>query len=122
MSEADAPDAEVVPERPGLKALAGQLGEDATAFAMAEGAYLKAQLGERADYAKPALAWLGIGIALAFGAWMAIPVGVVLALTPLIGAGWALLATIITFSTLAALLVRFGTRRIKAALKRPEER
>ncbi len=122
MSEFDAPDAEVLPERPGLKALASQLGEDATAFAKAEGAYLKAQLGERADYAKPALAAIGIGIALALGVWMAVPVGLMLVLMPLIGAAWALVVTLILFVGLAALLVRFGTNRIKSALKKPEER
>jgi Putative Actinobacterial Holin-X, holin superfamily III len=122
VSEADAPDIEILPERPGLKALAERLGKDAAAFAKAEGTYLKAQLGERADYAKPALFALVTGVALVFGVSTAMPVGVMLVLAPLIGAGWALLATLVLFVVLAALLMRFGAKRIKAALKKPEER
>jgi Putative Actinobacterial Holin-X, holin superfamily III len=105
-----------------LKALASQLGTDASAFAKAESQYLKAQLGERAGYAKPALVAIGAGIGLVFGVVMAVPVGLMLVLTPYLGAGWALLAVVAGSALIAALMLRFGIKRLKAALKAPEAR
>jgi hypothetical protein len=48
MSDAQATDRQASPEDQGLKALAVQLADDATAFVVAETSYLKAELGERA--------------------------------------------------------------------------
>jgi hypothetical protein len=124
VQDAPAPSAEVeiLPEKLGLAALLGQLGNDAGDFARAEAAYLKAQVGERASYALPAVAMIGAGLALMAGVLIALLVGLMMILTPLIGTGWSVLA--VTFGTivLASGLLHFGVRRIKATLKRPEDR
>jgi hypothetical protein len=124
VQDAPAPSAEVeiLPEKLGLAALLGQLGNDAGDFARAEAAYLKAQVGERASYALPALAMIGAGIALLSGVLIAFLVGLTMILAPLIGTGWSVLAVTFGAALLAVGLLRFGIQRIKATLKRPEER
>ena len=109
-------------ERPSIAALLGQLSDDASNFAKAEAEYVRAQVGERANFAKPALGMIGMGIALLFGLTMAAPVGAMLVLAPLIGLGWAFGGVMLGGALLAFLSLKFGVRRFKAALKRPEER
>jgi Putative Actinobacterial Holin-X, holin superfamily III len=111
-----------VSEPTNFKALAMQLGSDASAFAKAEGQYLKAQLGERAGYAKPALIAFGAGVGLIFGGVIAIPVGLIWVLAPFLGAIWALISVVGISAIVGALLIRFGIKRVKAALKAPEAR
>ena len=110
------------PERPTLSTLLVELTRDARSFAAAEVAYLKAQAGERAHFAVPGLIMVGIAIAIGMGILIAVPIGFVLLLTPMIGAGWAMAGVTGTGLGMAALLLKFGVRRIKAVLKRPEER
>jgi Putative Actinobacterial Holin-X, holin superfamily III len=119
---APSPEVEILPENLGLAALLGQLGNDAGDFARAEAAYLKAQVGERASYALPAIAMIGAGISLLSGVLIALLVGLMMILAPLIGTGLSVLAVTLGAALLAAGLLRFGTKRIKATLKRPEER
>lgn len=109
-------------ERPALGALLVELTRDARSFATAEVEYLKAQAGERAHFAVPGLIMVAVAIALGMGMVMAVPVGLIWLLTPLIGAGWAMLGVIGVGIGLAALLLKLGVRRVKAILKRPEER
>ena len=45
-----------------------------------------------------------------------------LVLAPLIGLGWAFGGVMLGGALLAFLSLKFGVRRFKAALKRPEER
>lgn len=120
----DAPPDQIDPPgaRPSVAALFGQLGDDATTFAKAEADYLRAQLGERANFAKPALGMIGAGIALLFGLTMAAPIGLILVLVPLIGPGWAFGCIMLGGALLAFVSLKFGARRFKAAFKRPEER
>ena len=123
MSDAVPPNqAEPQGERPSIVALFGQLSDDATSFVKAEADYVRAQVGERTTFAKPALALIGAGIALFFGLTMAAPVGLMLVLVPLIGPGWAFGSVMLGGALFAYLSLKFGTRRFKAALKRPEER
>ncbi len=106
----------------GIGALFGQLRADASVFARAEVSYYKAQAGERASYARPGLALLAVGLAIACGALIALPIGVVLLLAPLIGTGLALFSVISVSLLLAALMLWAGGRRLRAALKKPEDR
>ena len=109
-------------EKVALSSLLVALTEDASNFARAEVDYLKAQAGERAHYAVPGLIMFVVGLALATGVLMAIPVGLILLLSPLIGSGLALVAVTLAGLLFAALMFKLGTRRIKAVLKRPEDR
>ena len=122
MQRNEAPEIDIETPPPGLQALVGQLKDDALAFAKAEGEWLKAEAGDRAGFAKPGLAAIGAGVALALGVVMAIPVGLMLVLTPLIGAGWSLLATVTAFLLIAAILIRFGGNRVKTAFKPRNDR
>lgn len=120
MSDAEPPiDAQ---ERPALSSLLVELTRDARSFATAEVEYLKAQAGERAHFAVPGLIMISVAIAFATGVLTALPVALIWLLAPIIGAGWAILAITLSGLALAALLLKLGTRRIKAVLKRPEDR
>jgi Putative Actinobacterial Holin-X, holin superfamily III len=122
MPEPVANEIEAPGESPGIAALLSQLSGDARAFARAEANYLKAQAGERAAYAVPALAMLGVGLTLAAGSLIALLVGLIMVLAPLIGAGLAT-ATVVGGAILIALLLLWaGSSRLRGAFKKPEER
>lgn len=110
------------PDDPGLKELAVQLADDATAFVVAETAYLKAELGERAGYAQPALYAVGFGWALMIGTMLTLPFAIILMLAPLIGIVWAVIAVSGGSLLIGRLAVAFGMRRFKASFKPREER
>jgi uncharacterized membrane protein YqjE len=109
-------------ERPAISSLLVELTRDARSFATAEVKYLKAQAGERAHFAVPGFIMIGVAIAFAIGALIALPVALIWLLSPIIGAGWAVLVVTLSGLALAAVLFKLGTRRIKAVLKRPEDR
>lgn len=121
---ADAPrlDLDPGPGDPGLKALAAQLADDATAFVVAETSYLKAELGERAGYAQPAIYAVGFGWALMLGTMLTLPFALILMLAPVIGIVWAVVAVSGGALLIGRLLALFGMRRIKASLKPRDER
>lgn len=122
MADAPRPDLETSPGDPGLKALAVQLADDATAFVVAETSYLKAELGERAGYAQPAIYAVGFGWALMLGTMLTLPFALILMLAPLIGIVWAVVAVSGGSLLIGRLLALFGMRRIKASLKSRDER
>lgn len=122
MLEPTAPEIDPPAEPLGMAALLSKLSGDAAAFARAEVNYLRAQAGERAVYALPAFAMLGIGFALAGGSLIALLVGLIILLTPAIGAGYATIAVVGGAILLALLLLWAGTRRLRGAFKKPDER
>ncbi len=122
MSGDASPQRDEGPEDQGLKALAVQLADDATAFVVAETSYLKAELGERAEYAQPALYAVGFGWAVMLGTMLTLPFALILILEPLIGIVWAVVAVSGGSLVLGRLLVLFGMRRLKASLKPRGER
>lgn len=122
MTEAPLSEVETGPGDPGLKALAVQLADDATAFVVAETSYLKAELGERAGYAQPAIYAVGFGWALMLGTMLTLPFAIILMLSPVIGIIWAVVAVSGGALVIGRLLAVFGMRRIKASLKPRDER
>ena len=122
MSDAQATDREASPEDQGLKALAVQLADDATAFVVAETSYLKAEFGERAEYAQPAIYAVGFGWALMLGTMLTLPFAIILMLAPIIGIVWAVVLVSGGSLLVGRLLALFGMRRIKASLKTKDER
>jgi hypothetical protein len=109
-------------ELPPIKVLLGQLVSDTTDFARAEIEFLRAQAGERASYAIPGLAMVGIALALAFGSIVALLVGLILWLSPLLGAGWSLLLVITVALLVTVLLLKFGAARLRSAVKARDDR
>ncbi len=109
-------------ELPPIKALLGQLVSDTTDFARAEIEFLRAQAGERASYAVPGLAMVGIAFALAFGSIVALLVGLILWISPFLGAGWSLLLVIAAALLIAATLMKFGAARLRDAVKARDDR
>ena len=99
-----------------------QLASDAKDFARSEAVYLRAQLGERTAFAKPALLSLGFGGGVILGSAIVLPIGVMMALTPWLGAMGAAIAVFLTSLLAGGLLIIWGIHRLKAALKRPENR
>lgn len=122
MSEAPTSEVQTGQGDPGLKALAVQLADDATAFVVAETTYLKAELGERAEYAQPAIYAVGFGWALMLGTMLTLPFALILILEPVIGIVWAVAAVSGGALVIGRLLALFGMRRIKASLKPRDER
>ncbi len=122
MADASLPESETGPGDPGLKELAVQLADDATAFVVAETSYLKAELGERAEYAQPAIYAVGFGWALMLGTMLTLPFALILMLAPVIGIVWAVVAVSGGALVIGRLLALFGMRRIKASLKPRDER
>ena len=109
-------------EKPGIPQLLGQLASDTGDFARAEIAFLRAAAGERASYALPGIIMVAVGTALASGAVVALLVGLVLWFTPMIGTGWAIVASIGGSLIVAIILFRLGTVRLRNALKPRDER
>ena len=122
MNETPASDVDASSNRPTLANLFIDLMRDANSFARAEMIYLKAQAGERAQYAVPGIIMIGVAIAIAMGVLMAVPVALILLLAPQIGMAWALGVVTLAGLVLAAILIQFGVRRIKSVFKRPENR
>jgi Putative Actinobacterial Holin-X, holin superfamily III len=105
-----------------IKALIGDLADDARGYARAETAYLRAQVSERTRYAKPAIFMIGGGVALVLGSLLALPFGLMVVLSPLLTPAGAVAAVTLGLILIGGMLVWAGTRRIKAAFKRPEDR
>ena len=122
MADAPIPQFEDAPEKPGLVELASQLTDDVTAFVTAETGYLKAEFGERAGHARPAIYAVGLGGAMMIGTMMTLPLALIMILAPLIGIVWAVFAVSGGSLLIGRLLIGFGIRRIKAALKSRDAR
>jgi hypothetical protein len=109
-------------EQPTIAALVGQLLDDSRTFATAEVAYLKAQAGERASYALPGLAMIGVAVALSFGAIVAGVIALMLWLASVMALGWAALIVTAAAGLFCALLIRAGLARLRGSLKSRDAR
>ncbi len=101
----------------GIKALFGQLANDTGDFARAELAVLKAQAGERAAFAIPGFIMLSVGIALAFGAIVALLIGIGVWLSFITGPVSALLIVTLGALSVSALLFKLGANRLSNVFK-----
>ena len=108
--------------RPPLMALVRQLGQDAQTFAKAEAAFIKERVGEGWSHAVPGLAAIGVAVALMFGAFIALPLGVMMIVGEWIGLALAVPLVMGVALLMGFILFKFGQRRLKAALKMPEDR
>lgn len=103
--------------RPSLVALLYQVRDDAAGFARAEFAWVRAEAGERWSLAMPAMALIAAGVALILGLLIALPIGLMLVLTPLLGPGWAFGAVMLGGALVALLVILWGVRRFKRAVR-----
>jgi len=104
-----------------VRALIGQLGQDARAFAKAEADYLRAELGARASLLIPALIMMIVAGVLGLGALIALLLGLMLALAPPLGIlGGTLLVTSLAV-LIAFILYRLSITRFRAAFQAKDE-
>jgi positive regulator of sigma E activity len=106
--------------QPGIATLLTQLGSDATDFARAEVRYLQAQAGERVAIALPALYMIAASAVLALSVAVALVVGMILLLIPLVGTGPAILIVCAVASLLAWLLYRAARARMARVFRKLE--
>jgi uncharacterized protein YacL len=121
MTEQPAPEPELPETRPDIRSLFEQLSSDTASFARAEVRVLKAQVGERAAFAAPAMILFVAGVALIIGVVIALLLGVMLWLAPALGFGWAILIVVAAGVATSALLFKLGTNRISAMFKMKDE-
>ncbi|WNO55042.1 phage holin family protein [Stakelama saccharophila] len=111
------------PEELGTGALIAQLFRESRDWARAEIGFYKTLLRDRLDAAKMAAAFGIAGAVLANAALIALLVGLIIALMPVVGIVWSIVIVIgVTLAT-AGLLVRAAIRRMQqvtASTKREE--
>lgn len=84
--------------------------------------FLKAAAGERVSYATPGLAMMAAGLALSGGLVVFLLFGAMMVLDPLIGIALAFLLVLLCGCAIAGGLLWAGSRRLRRAMKRPEDR
>jgi hypothetical protein len=102
-------------ERP-IGELVSQLVDDGKAYAKAEIDLVKAIAADKAAMARTAAILLGLALFLAFGAVVALCVGIVMALATLIGPLLGGIAAFILLGAVAGFLGWLGAQKIRAAL------
>jgi hypothetical protein len=102
-------------ERP-IGELVSQLVDDGKAYAQAEIDLVKAIAADKAAAARTAAIFLGLALFIAFGAIVALSVGIVLALATLIGPLLGGVVAFVLIGAVAALLGWLGAQKIRAAL------
>lgn len=102
--------------RPTLAQLFGRLVDDGEDFIRAEVGLYRAQAGAKLLDARWIAAAFGAAILLGQGVLIASLVGLILALAPRLGPGWATLIVVGITLAAIALLIRIGVRRLKALL------
>ncbi len=105
-----------------VRALIGQLAQDARSFAQAEAEYVRAELGARASLLVPALVMLICAAVLGFGALITLLLGLAMALARLIGALAASFVVVLLALALAFLLYRVAVMRLRRAFQTGPER
>lgn len=109
-------------ERPPIGDLFSQLTDDVRDFARAETKWAKAQVGERWRYILPAFAMVGIGIAVLTGGFIALPIGLMFILATYTGLALSVPIVVALAALVGLALLKLAGKRIKSALKPPEDR
>lgn len=101
------------PDRPPIGALFGQLVEHGEAFVRAEVALYRAQAGQKLLSARTAAILFVAALTILQGALIALIIGLMIALAPALGTGWAILAVVGGAAVIAALLAWAGVASLK---------
>lgn len=99
-------------EEPGIGQLVSQLAGDAREMAQAELALVKARAAVAVTRYKWAAVYFAIAGVLSLAALIALLVGLIMTLTPLIGPGWATLAVVGGVFVIAGILAMLGSARL----------
>lgn len=105
--------ADTEPEEESIGALMGRLAEDARSFGEAELAYFRAVAAEKLEEVRASLWMAAAAAGLLLAASVALVVGLVLTLVPLVGAALATLIVVLVTGGVAWLLGRSAWRHIK---------
>jgi hypothetical protein len=106
--------------QPGIVTLLSQLGTDATDFARAEVRYLQAQAGERVAIALPALYMIAASVVLSLSVSVALVVGLILLLIPVVGTALSILIVCSVAGLAAWLLYRAARARMVRVFRKLE--
>lgn len=109
-------------ERKSMSALLGELVNDTSNFARAEFAYIRAEAGERLDYAIPGVLLILCAAALGMGTLVALLTGLVLWLSPIIGTGLAAVSVSAAGCVSAFVAAKVGIARLRNTLKTKDDR
>lgn len=105
------------PEEKGIGELFQQLVDDGKAYGQAELAYYRTLLRSKLRDAR-AMLWMGaVALALAQAAAVALVVGLVLTLAPLVGPGFATLIVVTAFLAIAGLMGWLAWTHVKRIMK-----
>ncbi len=105
------------PEEEGIAELFQRLIGDGKAYAEAELGYYRTLARSKLRDAR-AMLWMGtVAIALAFAAAVALVVGLVLTLAPLVGPGWATLIVVAAFLAISGLMGWLAWKHVKRIFK-----
>lgn len=99
-------------EEPSIGQLVSQLATDARDVAQAEIALAKARAGFAVTRYKWAAVYFGVAGVLAFGAFIALLVGLIMTLATLIGPGWATAAVVAGVLAIAVILGLMGKAQL----------
>jgi hypothetical protein len=105
--------ADAATARPPLRLLFRQLGDDATAFAKAQAAFYKAVATDKAIGAAWVAGLVIAALTLLQGALVATLVGLILALSPVIGIGWSIAAVAFGAIMFSAFLAVLAARKAR---------
>lgn len=108
-----------VVEQPSISDLVHQLATDAREFASAEVAVAKAKALDRVGRYRTAGIYFGIAAVLGMAALPALLVGLIMTLTPLVGAGFATLIVIGLTLVLAGVIALIGKSRLAPSQESP---
>ena len=96
-----------------LTSIVGRLAGETKAFATAEVAVYKARFCETATAYKSAAMFFAVAGVLALAALIALLVGAILTLTPLVGPGWATAIVVVVVLVLAGILAMIGKSKLQ---------
>jgi hypothetical protein len=103
-------------QEPGIGELLHRLVEDGRGYARAEIGYYRTLARIRFAAARLGLALAAVALLLVLGAFIALVVGILLTLSPIVGPGFATLITFFGMLLIAGLLGWLGFGRVKAAM------
>lgn len=102
---------------PGIGELFNRLVEDARGYGEAEIAYYRTLVRAKLRDSRAGLWWGAAAAALALAAAVALVVGLVFTLAPLVGPGFATLIVVVGISAVAAVMGRLAWVNVKRVLK-----